>query len=123
MKMDDQKIGERLLRFRQEKKLSQAEFAGRLGVSPGAYKNYERGDREIPASVLLALHQEFEVDPLWLITAEDDDSLRPRMRPKHDLKLLEGVGMDVEGDSRARKIFFKCKETENYKFCVCELYS
>jgi transcriptional regulator with XRE-family HTH domain len=95
--MDNQKIGERLLRFRQEKKLSQAEFAERLGVSAGAYKNYERGDREIPSSLLLALHQEFDVDPLWLITAEDDDSLRPRTRLKHDLKLLEGVGMDVEG--------------------------
>jgi transcriptional regulator with XRE-family HTH domain len=95
--MDNQKIGERLLRFRQEKKLSQAEFAERLGVSAGAYKNYERGDREIPSSLLLALHQEFDVDPLWLITAEDDDSLRPRMHPKHDLKLLEGVGMAVEG--------------------------
>jgi hypothetical protein len=48
MKMDDQKIGERLLRFGQEKKLSQAEFAGRLGVSPGAYKNMNGATGKFP---------------------------------------------------------------------------
>ena len=94
--MDNGKIGERLLRLRQEAKLSQADFAKRLGASPGAYQHYERGDREIPSSLLWALKEEFDVDPLWMIAPDSDADARHRMRPTHDVKLLADVGMAVE---------------------------
>jgi len=94
--MDNKKVGERLLRLRQEEKLSQADFAKRLGASPGAYQHYERGEREIPSSLLWALKEEFDVDPLWMMAPESADDARPRMRPTQDMKLLADVGMAVE---------------------------
>jgi transcriptional regulator with XRE-family HTH domain len=89
-------IGERLLRIRQEKKLSQADFAERLGVSLGAYKNYERGEREIPALILWSLFKEFDIDPLWVFEGDETDLQLTRVRPKHDLSLLVAIGLGVE---------------------------
>ena len=94
--MSDQKIGERLLRIRQAQKLSQIEFAERLGVSAGAYKNYERGEREIPSLLLLALFKEFGIDPLWVLGDEENESEQPIVRPKHDHSLLIAIGTAVE---------------------------
>jgi transcriptional regulator with XRE-family HTH domain len=84
--MNNEEVGDRLLLFRQGVKLSQAEFAERLGASPGAYKNYERGEREIPSSLLWSLHREFDVDPLWVLAGESNI----------DRKLLTAIGMAVE---------------------------
>ena len=87
--MNDAEIGDRLLRLRQDRKMSQGEFAERLGFSAGAYKNYERGEREVPSSLLLAAHKEFDADPLWLLSGET-------ARPSNDAKLLAAVGEAVE---------------------------
>lgn len=87
--MNDAEIGERLLRLRQERKMSQADFAERLGFSPGAYKNYERGEREVPSSLVLAAFKEFDADPLWLLSGE-------AVRPSQNAKLLAAVGETVE---------------------------
>lgn len=45
-------IGERLKRLRQERGLTQAELAERLGVSPSAVGMYEQGRREPDGAVL-----------------------------------------------------------------------
>ena len=45
-------IGRRLAGVREHRHLTQTEFAERLALSPRAYQNYERGEREIPAAVL-----------------------------------------------------------------------
>ena len=40
--------------------------------------------------------QGVDVDPLWMITDEENDSEHARVRPRHDLVLLTGIGMAVE---------------------------
>lgn len=64
---DNLAIGGRLVAAREAQRLSQVEFAERLGISPRAYQNYERGEREMPTTVLTALHAEFGIDPLWVL--------------------------------------------------------
>ena len=59
------KLGaERLQAIRKKARLTQAEFAERIGVSPKGYSNYERGLRELPQSARLAVLEWFGEDPL-----------------------------------------------------------
>ena len=44
-------IGQRLRELRQRRRQTQAEFSAHLLVSPRAYVNYERGEREMPTAV------------------------------------------------------------------------
>jgi Predicted transcriptional regulators len=59
--------GRRLQTIRLSAELSQARFAASLGVVLRAYGNYERGEREMPASIVKALHEIYAVDPIWLL--------------------------------------------------------
>jgi len=59
-------LSERLQAVRRDAKLTQAEFAKALGVSKRALTNYELALREIPLSVVLNVHEKFEVDLVWL---------------------------------------------------------
>lgn len=61
--------------------VSQIEFAEKLGLAPRAYANYERGEREMPAAVLLRLYELFSIDPVWLLTgtATAKDAVIPEL--------------------------------------------
>jgi transcriptional regulator with XRE-family HTH domain len=61
---------------------SQFEFADTLGLSARAYANYERGEREMPAALLLRLYELFNVDPVWVLTgtATAKDAVVPQLR-------------------------------------------
>jgi transcriptional regulator with XRE-family HTH domain len=52
---------------RRSKNMNQTNFAKRLGVSLRGYRNYEHGDREMPAGVLRSLYLEFKVDLVWML--------------------------------------------------------
>ena len=56
-----------LKKFRQYLNLSQPKFADKLGVSQGAYNNYEMGNRKIPTPILEKLSR-FGLNIDWLIT-------------------------------------------------------
>lgn len=71
-------IGRRLAAVRDRARLVQTEFAERMGLSPRAYQNYERGEREVPAVVLKALYEVYGADPLWVLTG-----LSVSVRPRH----------------------------------------
>ncbi len=59
-------MSERLQADRREAKLTQAEFAKVIGVSPCALTNYELALREIPLSIVLSVNEKFDVDLVWL---------------------------------------------------------
>lgn len=63
-------IHNRLAAVRKERKFTQGEFSKKLGISRSAYINYERGDRELPSSFVVKLHELFSIDPTWLLTGE-----------------------------------------------------
>lgn len=71
-------MAQRLEQVRKEEGLSQDAFAARLGVSRGAYQHYTRGGRDMPSRVLMALYDEFQVDPFWMAQGKPTDELSPR---------------------------------------------
>jgi len=50
--------------------MTQAEFAGRIGVTQGHLSSVERGEKEAGAAVLLAISREFGKSVDWLLTGE-----------------------------------------------------
>lgn len=91
-------IGRRLAAVRDRTRLVQTEFAERMGLSPRAYQNYERGEREVPAVVLKALYEVYGADPLWLLTGLNTDL---KATTAADLDVLEEVVIALE--TRLRK--------------------
>jgi transcriptional regulator with XRE-family HTH domain len=73
---------QRLLAVRTSTGLSQQAFADALGISLRAEQNYERGNRKIPADLLLTLARRFGVDPLWVLQGPEQQfpSLSPSGR-------------------------------------------
>ena len=64
------KFSENLLRLRTEKKLSQPQLAGKIGISLRAYQYYERGEREPTLSTLIALADFYDISLDELVCRE-----------------------------------------------------
>jgi transcriptional regulator with XRE-family HTH domain len=96
-------IGERLAAIRAVSGENQQAFAESLGLSPRAYANYERGEREMPVVLFRSLHDRYGVDPIWLLKGPGDAPVRASQR-RIDMALLEQVIRIVEeGLLKARK--------------------
>lgn len=65
-------LGLRMNKVRKLFKMSQEEFSSKLAISRSAYQNYERGEREVPSSVVAKLVDQFDLDPLWLMFDDGD---------------------------------------------------
>lgn len=66
-------IGERIRKLRKGLNMSQMELSKRIGISQRALSRYERGERDIPVSVINRILDEFpEVNPLWLLQGSGD---------------------------------------------------
>ena len=63
-------IGDRLREIRKGTSLSQAAFAKKFDLSPRAYASYELGERELPSSFILKLHEGLSIDPTWVLTGQ-----------------------------------------------------
>jgi predicted transcriptional regulator/DNA-binding XRE family transcriptional regulator len=68
------RLGGRLRRLRQERKLSQATMAEQLGISASYLNLLEHNQRPVTVPVLLKLAQRFSID-VQSLTAEDDSRL------------------------------------------------
>lgn len=88
-------LGERLVAARIAAGLTQNAFAESLGLSPRAYANYERGEREIPATVVRKLYEIHGTDPVWLLTGPGLDPVYVPER-RLNLALLEELIRVVE---------------------------
>lgn len=62
-----QEIAERLLAIRETQRMTQQEFADRLGFPKRTYLAWERGDSEPPLRLLAAIIREFGIDANWLL--------------------------------------------------------
>ncbi len=61
------KLGERIKQLRESLVLSQAEFAGKLGVCRTTIQNWERGDIPPPANYIAHLCAKQNVCANWLL--------------------------------------------------------
>lgn len=98
---DNLTIGERLVAVREALRLTQVDFAERLEISPRAYQNYERGEREMPTTVLTALHATFGIDPLWVLVGPGRDPRKATALASPDV--LEAVVIAVETHLQQRR--------------------
>jgi transcriptional regulator with XRE-family HTH domain len=78
-------MGARLAITRNEIGLSQA-----LDVSHRAYHSYEKGQRGLPVETLVALHDRFQVDLIWILLGNRS------ARVEHDLKALEEFEVSLD---------------------------
>lgn len=96
-------VAVRLAAIRAASGLTQARFADSIGVSDRTYINYERGDREVPATVLRELLEVYGVDPAWVLTGGEDE---PRYMPARQmdeatlLEIFEVVGSELKAAKR-----------------------
>ncbi|WP_434286251.1 helix-turn-helix domain-containing protein [Celeribacter sp. SCSIO 80788] len=85
-------VGGRLRRLRTEAGQTQQEFAETLGISLRAYKNYEKGLRELPASVTLQLCKISAVSPSWILLGKTD---RPLPSTIEAIRASLGAGIEL----------------------------
>ena len=71
-------LGHRLAAVRNMARLSQEEMSQKLGISRSAYQNYERGQRDLTAQLLLKVYEKFDVDPLWMLEGDTEDGKNRR---------------------------------------------
>lgn len=88
-------LGLRLAAVRSTTGLSQGDFADTLGISPRAYANYERGEREMPVALFRALYEVHGIDPLWLLVGPGDRPLTAAARTI-DVELLDRIIQRVD---------------------------
>lgn len=69
-KQTNSSIGERLKSIRTAHNYSTNKFAEILGISQSSFTKLENDQAEPRTKTILALHEKFGVDPLWLITGK-----------------------------------------------------
>jgi transcriptional regulator with XRE-family HTH domain len=98
-------VAVRLAAIRAASGLTQVLFAESIGLSDRAYSNYERGEREVPATVLRQLTEVYNVDPLWVLRGSEEEPQYVRER-KVDAALLQEVFDVVARELKAAKVSF-----------------
>lgn len=90
------RMAERFLAIRNHFGKTQQEFADDLSISLRTEQNYERGDRKISSEVLLELHEQYQVDPLWLLNGAGSTPQKRMQAKDLDMDLLEKAIAMVE---------------------------
>lgn len=69
-------IGERIKKIRIDNKLSQSEFAERIGIGQAALSALEKGIRNVVERNILLICEKFSINEVWLRTGEGDMFVR-----------------------------------------------
>lgn len=67
---ENPEMGKRLRKAREEAGMSQKDMAGVIGITPGAYQNYEYG-KEISSGRLVQICAVLECSPNWLLGVKE----------------------------------------------------
>ena len=92
------KIGGKLRRLRQDKRLNQAQMAAELGISPSYLNLLESNQRPVTVNVLLRLAERFQIE-LGSLGGEDDARLTAELMEALSDPLFDGAevkGSDVK---------------------------
>lgn len=68
--VENELIGRRLKKIRQQAGLDYSDMAEVLGISEGHYRKIERGVYGLDVRKVLMLHTKLNVDPLYLLTGK-----------------------------------------------------
>lgn len=115
----DVAVGGRINAVRVHSQLSSKDFAASLDISPSALYNYEKGVRNISASLLIRIAKKYRVDPFWVMEGPES-SPRKQRRPgieRQTLRMAYDVVSDllnredlVLTDKEACELIFKAYE-------------
>jgi len=110
-------IEERLLSVRKHVGITQAQFAKKFGLSSRAYASYELGERELPSSFAIKLHDELSVSPTWLLTGKG-----PRSSEIRDQNLLSALEI-TDAFITKNKLKLKPNEAAELVHMLWELFN
>lgn len=79
-------IGDRLERLRDKERLSQAAFAGKIGIKQQQYNRYETGKIKPPFKVLLRIAENCNITTDWILTGKQTDMPKVFAELMGDLK-------------------------------------
>jgi len=65
-------LNDRIRAIRKAVDLTQAEFAGRIGIKPNTVTSYETGLRMPSDAIIVSICREFNVSEVWLRTGEGE---------------------------------------------------
>ncbi|MCH5252713.1 MAG: helix-turn-helix transcriptional regulator [Lachnospiraceae bacterium] len=68
--IENELIGKRLKKIRQEEGMDYVDMGELLGISEGHYRKIERGVYGLDVRKLLILHTKLKVDPMYLLTGK-----------------------------------------------------
>lgn len=105
----------RLKELRKEKKLTQEELAGEIGVSKITILRWENGERQIKPDKAQALADYFEVNPAYLLGFTDSPADNLRDLLFHEIKALK--------ECRVLRIGFENFISENDVLNVIDKYT
>ena len=88
-------IGEKLKRLRQKKKLTQTEFANKIGISRGTYAHYEINKRQPDYQTLIKIADFFNVSTDFLLGVTDNPS-RDETKEQKLKEFLEQPGVPYD---------------------------
>ena len=87
-------IKDRIRELRKETKLSQTDFAERLGCGRGVIKGIEEGQTELKPALADLICRTYNCDPVWLETGEGEMF----QTPTRDEQITDFVGKMLFGD-------------------------
>ena len=91
------------MQVRKSVDLTQAEFAEKLGVSPRAYSGYELDERDLPVSIVVKLHESFNVSANWLLLGEGAQSSEDLAQYVEDATIATLEFLDEESSQSASR--------------------
>lgn len=94
-KQKNNSIGERLKSIRTAHNFSANKFAETLGISQSSFTKLENNQAEPRTRTILALHDKFGVDPLWLITGQASNVIQSQTALKIG-QLVDKLPEDVQ---------------------------
>lgn len=93
--------GERIKQIRKNAKMTQEEFAKRIGVTQPAITKIENRNRNITEQMRKSICREFRVDPIWLMTGEGDPYI------DQSFELTEMLNNLLHNESKLANTLFK----------------
>lgn len=96
-------MNERLKQLRKYKKMTQEEFAKKIGIKRNTLANYEIGRNEPIDAVIFSICREFNVNEEWLRNGEGE--MFVKMSDDEQLANFMGKLFSKEDDTAKKKVF------------------